>query len=80
MTKTTSTQSSPSMDRGYVQPAMYSVKQVALATNLSRSTLYNYMKSGMLKFLKAGSRRLIEAAELELFIGRLRQGLGVEWV
>lgn len=51
-----------------------SVPEAAEATGLSKSTLYNRMKAGDLKFIKAGSRRLIAVAELEGFLARLSQG------
>jgi len=70
----------PVPDRLAVTPILFSVEQVTAATNLSRSMLYNYMKSGMLRFLKAGSRRLIEATELAIFVARLRQDQEAECV
>ena len=51
-----------------------SVGDAAESTGLSKSTLYNCMKAGTLKYIKAGSRRLITMAELESFLTRLPQG------
>lgn len=48
-----------------------SVPEVAESTSLSKSTLYNCMKEGRLKFIKAGSRRLIPMTELQAFLSAL---------
>jgi excisionase family DNA binding protein len=38
---------------------MYSVRDAAKRSDLSNSTLYNFIKSGRLKTVKVGGRRLI---------------------
>ncbi len=60
--------------RPVVEPDFYSVAQVVIKTGLSRSQIYNYMTAGLLKFIKAGSRRLIEVAEYAAFKTLLRNG------
>lgn len=46
-----------------------SVDEAAGATGLSRSLLYERMKSGDLEFRKHGTRRLIVVASLKRLIG-----------
>jgi excisionase family DNA binding protein len=38
---------------------MYSISAAAEKSNLGRTTLYNFIKSGHLKTVKIGSRRLV---------------------
>lgn len=52
---------------------MYSVKDVVATTNLSRSTIYVQMKSGRLRSVKVGSRRLIPESALIDYIDNLRE-------
>ncbi len=52
----------------------FSVDEAAQSCGLSKSFLYNCMAEGKLKFIKAGSRRLIVVSELEAFLGRLSPG------
>jgi excisionase family DNA binding protein len=49
----------------------YSVDEAAVATGLSRSSLYLAMKAGELAFVHYGARRLLPLTELEIFIARL---------
>ena len=42
----------------------YSVREAAVAISLGRSTLYEMMKAGTLRFVKRGNRRLIPADAL----------------
>ncbi len=58
-------------ERPPVARVCLSVPEAAESTGLSKSTLYNCMKAGTLKFAKAGSRRLIAVSELEAFLARL---------
>ena len=51
-----------------------SVQEVANACGISKSFLYNYMKSGELRYLKAGARRLILVSDLEAFLASLAKG------
>jgi excisionase family DNA binding protein len=57
-----------------VAPRYLSVAKAATVSGLSRSTLYNFMKSGSLDYVKAGSRRLIFLSELDDFMARLPHG------
>ena len=61
-------------DRPPVPRLSLSVPEAAAATGLSKSTLYNLMEAGELRFVKVGARRLIAMAELVAFLARLPQG------
>lgn len=52
-------------------PLAYSVRDSSRVSGLSRSTLYLEMQSGRLPFRKAGTRRLILAADLEIYLRSL---------
>lgn len=67
---------SPRVASSPVPRLSLSIPEVAASTSLSKSTLYNCMKDGSLKFIKAGSRRLITMVELEAFLGRLAEQQG----
>lgn len=47
---------------------LFSVKEAANYTSLSRSSLYEDMKSGKLLFKKIGKRRVIEKDALDQFL------------
>jgi excisionase family DNA binding protein len=53
---------------------MYSVRAASEQSDLSRSTLYNFIKDGRLKTVKVGGRRLIPDSALRdlLQIGESR--------
>ena len=75
MTKSTSQNPEASQASGATAaPDYFSVDQVVKKTGLSRSTIYNYMTADVLKFIKAGSRRLIEVSAYENFKAILRSG------
>ena len=67
----TKLESANTPEREHVPFLAYRVDQAAQASNLSRSTLYNEMRAGNLRFVKCGARRLIPVAELEAFLSRL---------
>lgn len=46
----------------------YSVEEVAEATGLSRSLLYDAMNAGQLGWLKVGRRRIITRVHLDAFL------------
>lgn len=62
------------VERPPVPRVSLSVQEAAEACGVSKSFLYNCMAEGKLKFIKAGSRRLIAVSELEAFLARLAQG------
>jgi len=51
---------------------LFGVKEAAAALSVSRSYIYELFRSGHLKFLKVGGRRLIEAAEIHALVERLK--------
>lgn len=64
-------------ERPTVPRMAISVDEAAQSSGLSRSFLYGEMKAGRLHYLKAGSRRLVQVAELEAFLARLAQGSAI---
>jgi excisionase family DNA binding protein len=47
----------------------FSIEEVAEATGLSRSLLYDEMNAGRLAYIKVGRRRIITRKALEAFLG-----------
>lgn len=52
---------------------LFSVREAALATGVSRSSLYNLMESGELAWTMFGSKRLIDGESLRAFVQQLLQ-------
>ena len=48
----------------------YSVDEAAQITGLSRDLLYDQMRTGQLRYLKIGRRRIITRQHLEAFLAR----------
>lgn len=57
--------------RASVPPLLYRVDEAAEALRLSRSLLYELIRSGQLRTVKAGSRRLIPVAALTEYVASL---------
>lgn len=57
--------------RGPVIPVLYSVDEAADALRLSRSALYELIRSGRLRSVKAGRRRLVPVAALTEYVEAL---------
>ena len=53
-----------------VAPIAYRVDQAALALSLSRSAIYELIRSGRLRSIKQGSRRLVPVAALNEYVER----------
>lgn len=51
-----------------IEKLAYSVEEVAEATGLSRSLLYDEMGAGRLGYIKVGRRRIITCQQLEAFL------------
>lgn len=62
------------VERPTVPRVSLSVQEAAESCGVSKSFLYNCMAAGTLKYVKAGSRRLIAVSELDAFLARLGQG------
>ncbi len=57
-----------------VQPVVYRVEEAAQALRLSRSVVYELIRSGKLRTVKHGSRRLVPVAALSEFVESLGRG------
>jgi len=68
MTNKSENQSSPTRAK-----ILYSIREAAELLSISRSTIYNFFRSGDLSFLKIGERRLVEASAIDDFINRMKQ-------
>jgi excisionase family DNA binding protein len=55
------------------QRLTYSLAEAVALIGLSRASLYRLIEAGELKAVRIGSRRLIEAAEIEALLARARQ-------
>ncbi|MGO9427687.1 helix-turn-helix domain-containing protein [Rhodoblastus sp.] len=53
-----------------LRPLAYRVNDAAKVIGLGRSTLYEMMKEGTLRFVKRGNRRLIPADALMALLGQ----------
>lgn len=56
-----------------LSPLAYRVDDAARASGISRASLYEEIKAGRLKSLKACGRRLILAADLKAFLESARE-------
>ncbi|CAA9395470.1 MAG: hypothetical protein AVDCRST_MAG75-1808 [uncultured Propionibacteriaceae bacterium] len=57
--------------RRSVPAVLYDVDEAAEALRLSRSALYELIRSGQLRSVKAGRRRLVPVAALTEYVARL---------
>lgn len=57
-----------------VPALLYSVDEAATALRLSKSALYELIRSGRLRTVKAGRRRLVPVAALAEYIASLEAG------
>ena len=57
--------------RGLVAPVLYRVDEAADALRLSRSAIYELIRSGRLRTVKAGRRRLVPVEALAEFVTTL---------
>jgi excisionase family DNA binding protein len=56
-----------------VPPLLYRVEEAAEALRLSRTAIYELIRSGRLRTLKAGSRRLVPVEALAEYITSLER-------
>jgi len=57
--------------RGPVVPVAYDVGEAALALQLSRSAMYELIRSGRLRTVKSGRRRLVPVSALGEYLDSL---------
>jgi len=57
-----------------MKPVAHRVPRAAQVSGVSRSRLYEFMKSGELAYIKMGRRRLISDDDLRALIARHRTG------
>ena len=62
------------MDESEIPPVMYRVEEAATALRLSRSLLYELIRSGRLRTVKVGSRRLVPVEALAECVAMLQDG------
>ena len=63
------------MDESEIPPVMYRVEEAARALRLSRSLLYELIRSGRLRTVKVGSRRLVPVEALAECVAMLQDGV-----
>ena len=59
------------LDIPSVQPLLYDVQEAATALRLSRSVIYELIRSGQLRTVKQGRRRLVPVAALVEYVSSL---------
>lgn len=59
-----------------LDPALYKVSDVVRLLNLSRSVIYDLMRSGRLRSVTEGRARLIPASAIEEYVGLLEREAG----
>ena len=57
-----------------VPAVLYRVDEAAAALRMSRSLLYELIRSGQLRTVKVGSRRLVPVAALTEFVAAMQDG------
>ena len=62
------------MDESEIPPVLYRVDEAATALRLSRSLLYELIRSGRLRTVKVGSRRLVPVEALTECVAMLQDG------
>ena len=63
----------PMSDKPAVPAVLYRVEEAAEALRLSRSSIYELIRSGQLRTVKHGSRRLVPVEALDDFVRALAQ-------
>ena len=61
------------MDENQIPPVLYRVDEAATALRLSRSVLYELIRSGRLRTVKVGRRRLVPVDALGECVARLAE-------
>ncbi len=61
------------MEQREIPPVLYRVNEAAEALRLSRSVLYELIRSGRLRTVKQGRRRLVPVAALDEYVALLEE-------
>lgn len=64
----------PSVSTAVVPAVLYGVDEAAIALRLSRSLIYELIRSGRLRSVKQGRRRLVPVSALEEYVDSLESG------
>ncbi|HEX6757978.1 MAG TPA: helix-turn-helix domain-containing protein [Propionibacteriaceae bacterium] len=59
-----------------VPAVLYGVEEASVALRLSRSVLYELIRSGRLRTVKQGRRRLVPVSALAEYVASLESGVG----
>lgn len=57
-----------------IQKVLHSVEEAAVALSVGRTTIFDLIRTGQLRAVRIGKRRLVAASELEAYASRLQQG------
>jgi excisionase family DNA binding protein len=60
-------------------PLLLTINQVAALLNLGRTKTYEIVRSGKIKSLKVGSRRLIRPEDVEIYVKKIAEDQGEDW-
>jgi len=60
-------------------PLLLTINQVAALLNLGRTKTYEIVRSGKIKSLKVGSRRLIRPEDVEIYVKRIAEDQCEDW-
>jgi len=60
-------------------PLLLTINQVAALLNLGRTKTYEIVRSGKIKSLKVGSRRLIRPEEVEKYVAEVSESQPEDW-
>jgi len=60
-------------------PLLLTINQVAALLNLGRTKTYEIVRSGKIKSLKVGSRRLIRPEDVEIYVKKIAEDQSEDW-
>jgi len=60
-------------------PLLLTINQVAGLLNLGRTKTYEIVRSGKIKSLKVGSRRLVRREDVELYVKQVAEDQSEDW-
>jgi excisionase family DNA binding protein len=60
-------------------PLLLTINQVAALLNLGRTKTYEIVRSGKIKSIKVGSRRLIRPEDVEIYVNNVAKDQNDDW-